>query len=320
MNAINVNFLDINLDLQQNTYRPYMKPNETSIYVHRESNHPRRILENIPKSVNTRLSKISSSKEVFDSAIPLYQEALYKSGYDFKLSYDENIPTETKKQKRNRKITWFNPPFSKNVETKIGAKFLKLIDQTIPKNHILRKIINRNTVKISYRCMPNLKKKIANHNFKILKAEDENRTQMGCNCTRAIGSCPLEGNCLVNNVIYRAEVKDDSGNTNTYTGLASTSFKKRFYGHRQSFKKRKLQHSTTLSSHIWDLKDNNQNYEIKWSALDRAPIFNPINKKCRLCTKEKYYIIFQPDGAKLNNRSELFSTCRHRKNQLLSNI
>ena len=38
-----------------------------------------------------------------------------------------------------------------------------------------------------------------------------------------------------------------------------------------------------------------------------------------LCIREKYFIIFQPEGASLNSRSELFTTCRHRKKQLLAN-
>ena len=63
----------------------------------------------------------------------------------------------------------------------------------------------------------------------------------------------------------------------------------------------------------------NENYEVKWSIIDRAKEFNPDTKKCRLCIKEKYYIIFQPECASLNDRSELFSTCRHRKKKLLAN-
>ena len=31
-----------------------------------------------------------------------------------------------------------------------------------------------------------------------------------------------------------------------------------------------------------------------------------------LCLREKFCIIFKPEGASLNGRSELFSTCRHR--------
>ena len=61
------------------------------------------------------------------------------------------------------------------------------------------------------------------------------------------------------------------------------------------------------------------NYEIKWKVIDRARVFNPINRRCGLCTKEKFYIIFQPEGASLNQRSEIFSTCRHRLRKLLAN-
>ena len=60
-------------------------------------------------------------------------------------------------------------------------------------------------------------------------------------------------------------------------------------------------------------------FEISWSVVDRARDFDPVNKKCRLCLKEKYHIIFQPSGATLNQRSELFSTCRHRLRKTLAN-
>ena len=108
----NVNFLDIQLDLQANTFRPYMKPNSIPIYVNRESNYPRSVLKNIPKSVNLRLSKISSSKEIFDSACPPYQEALNKSGYDYKLTFNPNLPSARNEPNRKRNITYLNLPFS----------------------------------------------------------------------------------------------------------------------------------------------------------------------------------------------------------------
>ena len=64
-----------------------MKPNDTPVYVNVESNHPKSILKNIPLSVNKRLNLISSSKEVFEEAVPPYQEALKKSGHSFELAY-----------------------------------------------------------------------------------------------------------------------------------------------------------------------------------------------------------------------------------------
>ena len=58
-NIKNVNFLDINLDLNSGFFKPFMKPNDTPLYVHKQSNHPKNILANIPLNVNRRLSCIS---------------------------------------------------------------------------------------------------------------------------------------------------------------------------------------------------------------------------------------------------------------------
>ena len=126
------------------------------LYVHKESNHPPSILKNIPESINKRLSDISSDKECFDSAKAIYQEALDKSGYRYNLSFQ---PSQTPRQRntRQRNILWFNPPYSKNVATNVGKCFLSLIDKHFPKSNPLHKIFNRNTLKLSYSCMGNIK-------------------------------------------------------------------------------------------------------------------------------------------------------------------
>ena len=294
-----------------------MKPNDSPVYVHAQSNHPPSILQNIPKSVNRRLSSISSSEEVFNAAKPPYQQALKNSGYNFDLKYSPQNTSE-KRNRRQRRITWFNPPFSQNVKSNIGEHFLKLIDKCFPKTNPLSKIVNRNTVKISYKCMPNFKKVLSRHNQSLKNADEPTDEQPGCNCKR--GPCPLESeNCQTDNVIYRATVTEENQNVNTYTGLTRNTFKKRFNGHTYTFNHRNGPNSTTLSSHVWRLKDERTNYDMSWKLVDRAPDFNPTTRKCRLCLKEKYHIIFQPDGATLNNRSELFSTCRHRLRLLLTN-
>ena len=320
-NLVRVDYLDVTLDLETGLFKPYRKPGDKPVYVSALSNHPPQILKNIPKGIERRLSDNSANEEVFKEAIPVYKAELERSGFTHKLEYrpGSDQTNTRKKGNRKRKITWFNPPYSKNVQTNIGKQFLNLLDKNFPANHPLRKIINRNTVKISYRCMPNMKTKISSHNFKVLKGAEEIQPIYGCNCTNAIGPCPLNGNCLVNSLVYKAEVTDQNQNSTTYTGLTRNTFKQRFYGHRHSFKNRSSEHSTTLSSHIWDLKDKNEDYNVNWSVIGRASDFNPITRKCRLCIKEKFHIIFQPEGAKLNERSELFSTCRHRKRQLLAN-
>ena len=83
-----VNFLDVTLDLTNRSFKPLMKPNNKILHVHRQSNHPPALLKNIPQNINKRLSCISSTQQVFNEAIPLYQKALDESGYSFKLTYD----------------------------------------------------------------------------------------------------------------------------------------------------------------------------------------------------------------------------------------
>ena len=101
------------------------------------------------------MSDISSSKEVFDLAAPLYQSALDNAGYEHKLEYNPSSE-QRKKRKRLKKILWFNPPYSMRLKTKVGKIFLSLIDKHFPKGHVLHPLINRYKVKISYRCLPNI--------------------------------------------------------------------------------------------------------------------------------------------------------------------
>ena len=111
---------------------------------------------------------------------------------------------------------------------------------------------------------------------------------------------------------------------NTYTGLASTDWKARLGVHKTSFKHKpkpgaKSNNGTELSTHIWELKDQNINHTLSWKILDRAQPFNPSTNMCRLCLTEKYYLMYNPEGATLNSRSEFYTACRHKKGMLISN-
>ena len=193
-NLYNVQFLDVTMDLKNEIYKPYMKPGDTPIYVHSQSNHPPSIIKNIPFSVNKRLLKISANKDLFDAAIPLYQTELRKNGYQHTLEFDPAAMTNSKRRKRTRAM-YFNPPWSINVKTNVGAKFLRLIDHHFPPGSILHRLINRKKVKLSYRCLPNLMSSIANDNYKILK-DEEQETPPKCNC-RDASKCPLPGKCTI---------------------------------------------------------------------------------------------------------------------------
>ena len=170
-----IDFLDVTLNLDDGTYKEFRKPNDKPVYVHSLSNHPPAIIRNIPKNVNKRLNILSHNEAVFNECKPKYQEALKSSGYDHELIYEKinihelnnNNKNRKKNRSRKRRIFWFNPPWDARVATDVGAKFLRILDSTIPRGHPLYKLFNRHTVKISYRTMGNLAKKISIHNHKI---------------------------------------------------------------------------------------------------------------------------------------------------------
>ena len=166
-----VNFLDISMDLNTSIYKPFMKENDTPTYVSMKSNHPPAILKNIPLGVNRRLSRISANINVFNAAAAPYQEALASSGYSHTLEFQPPQELTTKKRNRKRNITWFNPPYSANVQTNVGKEFLRLIDTAFPPSNPLRKLITRQTVKVSYKCMPNMAQAVARQNSKILQED-----------------------------------------------------------------------------------------------------------------------------------------------------
>jgi hypothetical protein len=46
--------------------------------------------------------------------------------------------------------------------------------------------------------------------------------------------------------------------------MTATTFEERFANHTLSFRHKKDSNETKLSKHIWILKENNQDYNIKW--------------------------------------------------------
>ena len=233
---------------------------------------------------------------MFLQAIKPYQEALDKSGYNYKLQYEPMETSNKKNGTRKRKIVWFNPPFSKNVRTNIGSKFLKLIDKHFPSEHHLHHLINRGTVKVSYRCMPNLASIISSHNAKILNNKPQPEPAKLCNC-RKKDECPLKGKCLTDKVVYRAivNVQNDT-KTEDYIGITGNKFKTRYTQHKSSFKPSNIQ-STTLSQYINKLNSTNKKFNIEWSILRCESTFSPTTGRCNLCIAEKYIFLYRDTSA-----------------------
>ena len=241
-----VNYLDVTFNLKDSTFKPYHKPDDQIQYIHTESNHPQNIIKHIPASIETHLSNLSSTEIIFKESTTHYENNLKQSGYNKKLTYKPKDTNHQKHSKHKRKIIWFNPPFSKNVSTKIGKYFLSLLDRHFPKKHIYSSILNRNEIKVSYSCMQNVKSVINNHNMKVLNNTAE--PEESCNC-RNKNNYPLDGKCLTPNIIYEAQITSNQPNykQKVYIGTAKTDFKHRFNNHTKSFNFEHYENDTELS-------------------------------------------------------------------------
>ena len=87
--------------------------------------------------------------------------------------------------------------------------FLNLLDKHFHKEHKLNKIFNRNSVKVSHSCTRNIEHIIRNHNSKITESYIEKSAEASCNCKEK-NKCPLEGNCLIKNIVYMATVETET--------------------------------------------------------------------------------------------------------------
>ena len=176
-----VNFLDVTLNLTNGTHQPYIKPNNQPVYINTQSNHPPHIIKRIPSMISDRISNISSSKNVFERAAPLYNDALRASGFTETLKFNKKASKTNKSRSRN--IIWFNPPYSINVRTNVARKFLQIVSKNFPRRHRLHKLFNSNNLKVSYSCLKNISSIISSHNNKILNGIDE-KPQKTCNCQK----------------------------------------------------------------------------------------------------------------------------------------
>ena len=103
-----------------------------------------------------------------------------------------------------------------------------------------------------------------------------------------------------------------------YIGLSETTFKERYRNHIKDFNNIRYRNNTELTKHVWQLKESNKHFEIKWKILKRTN-GTQHNGKCKLCLYEKLFIIDSIyDESLLNKRSELINKCRHQNKLLLT--
>ena len=168
LGSCQTDFLDVTLNLTNNTFRPYRKPNSLLNFININSDHPYHIKRCLPKMTEKRLSALSSDAKIFNEIKMPYENELKSRGFHCNLKYQcLNNNSKTNKSRNNR-VIWYNPPYCSLIDINLGKEFLKLVDKHFPVGHFYRKIFSRKSLKISYSCMSNVKSLIQSHNKSVL--------------------------------------------------------------------------------------------------------------------------------------------------------
>jgi len=245
----------------------------------------------------------------------------HKFGHPSDIKFKGPIAAQTskKRKRKQRTITWFLPPFNLDVKTNIGTQFFGLVESHFGKGKL--KFLNKNTVKLSYSTMGNVKAIYNSHNKKVLSSKP--KTSGVCKCSKTYRGipkiCPIPSICNETDVVYKATVTESPTNIKSiYYGLTMNKLKTRVNAHLGSFAKRSKENQTTISKHVQDIEDRGGGYAVDWTVERRTRHWEG-GDHCSLCLAEKTSILFSQEDNVLNQRKELYSKCPHRRSYQFRN-
>ena len=91
---------------------------------------------------------------------------------------------------------------------------------------------------------------------------------------------------MTDKIVYKADIE-------TNDGINETEFTSKYNNHTMSFRNRTHKTDLELSKFIWSLKNQNKEFDIKWSILKKSSK----SKSCNLCLSKKLVISkFQREG------------------------
>ena len=193
--------------------------------------------------ISNRISKLCSDSTIFNESRNMYIQALTSAGYkDIENKFKYKTETTPKNKSRKRNIIWYNPPFNKNVTSKIGGGLLQLVKKHFPIDHNLHKIFNKNTIKVSYCCTRNMADILKSSNIK--KTQQKKNETQECKCD----TCPLDGNCKMECIVYKAKITSEiKTKTKESFSMTEGSFMQHLYGHYSDQNLKHARYKTDLS-------------------------------------------------------------------------
>ena len=73
-----VNYLNVTLNNNDSSFKPYHKRDDSIQYINKESNHPLNFIKHLPTSVKKRLLNHSSDKAIFEKSAIYNEDRLIK--------------------------------------------------------------------------------------------------------------------------------------------------------------------------------------------------------------------------------------------------
>ena len=202
-------------------------------------------------------------------------------------------------------IHLLQPFFSLDVNTNIGSTSLKLLKQHFLKSYRLHKVFSKNKLEVSCSYMNNMSSIISSQSKRLLKPRT---TQYGCNCQRR-KNCPLQNQCLTLNIIYRADVGNNSNKgTKIYCNLAETP---KILTMNSTEKEKNYKNACGL-------KEEQRMSRIRWSIVEKSYGQTKINLYPLYLAKKLHLIEHFIDNRLLNKRNEFTGRRRHHFNKMSS--
>ena len=96
---------------------------------------------------------------------------------------------------------------------------------------------------------------------------------------------------LTDKIVYKADIE-------TNDGISETEFTSKYNNHTMSFRNRTHENDLELSKFIWSLKDQNKEFDIKWSIFKKSSR----SKSCNLCLLKKLVISNFKEKERLLNK------------------
>ena len=128
-----------------------------------------------------------------------------------------------------------------------------------------------------------------------------------CN-SRTKSTCPLNGQCQTQDIIYKCTVSTSVNPDKTYLGPAEGNFEKRCHNRTKSLRNKRYTNDKSLSKCIWEIKETHQeNPSLKWSTVKRVPAYS--NIRCLFCLLYLGIVNYPHPEELLNKNSGLVSAC-----------